>query len=668
MNIKVSDKWLREYLHTNASSQEIARLLSLCGPAVESLEKVGQDYVYDIEVTNNRIDQFSVIGIAREAVAILKNNGYKAILNFSVQAFPDTKNPTVNVKIKDPKQLLKRIMSVAMDNVLVKPSPDYIQDRLNKAGIRPLNNLIDITNYVMLELGQPTHVFDLDKIKTNLLNVRFAKPNEQIETLDGKAYRLGSNDVVIDDGTGRIIDLPGIIGAKNSMVDTKTKRILFLTQINNPLTIRKTSMAYGIRTLAATYNENNPDGITAINALYRAIELFQKIGKGRVASQIYDINTLSKLKKQISIKPKDICQYINTQINDTQIIGILRDLGFDLVKPKNETLTFDVPSYRQKDINIKEDLIEEVARIFGYHNIPSVLPPFAYISDPYLRQFNKVVETENITKRFLTNIGFFEMYNYSMISHKTNDLFNFEKSIAMINPMSQDLVCFRQALAPSLVINAQQNNLEKDLSIFELANIYVPQKNSLPDERLTLGLIIKGNYFKLKGILEALFKLGHISSVVYKNSTDKSFLDKNQAVSLHLGQEYLGYLGVLSKNLQYQFGIKFEVSLLELDFKLFAKFFKTEIPLKTLENTTPVIEDITYRPNSQYNWDTLIGLLKKQFSQIIKIEFLNVYQDYISMRIYTNVNSGKSILPQITKYLETALKITTKRLKADKNK
>ena len=666
MNIKISDNWLREYLKTEASPVDIAKLLSLCGPNVEYLVKAGEDYVYDIEITTNRVDQFSVLGIAREAAAILNNNGFKAEFIQPKIILPKIERNFVNLEISDKNNLVKRILAVVLTGVKVGESPTFIKDRLTKAGVRPLNNLVDITNYVMLEFGQPTHVFDLDRVKTNKLILRNAKKGEEIETLDRKKYLLNSEDVVIDDGTGKIIDLPGISGTSNSVVNKQTTRLIFFTELNYPLKIRRTSMTHGIRTLASTYNENEPDAVTAQNAFYRGIELFKQIVKATPTSQVYDINKQEQKEKLIGITVEDITNYINTKLEKAKIIGILKDLGFSYRQEKNNELIFAVPAYRQKDINIKQDIVEEVARIYGYHNIKSVLPPFSYTSDPYIRAFSEKIEVEKTVKQFLSNIGFFEMYNYSMISKKLSETYGFKDSLCMINPMTVDLACFRQSLVPSLILNAKVNSQEKDLAIFELANIYLPKKDSLPNEKSTLSLLYQNNYFNLKGIFEALLHLGYIENVSYKNCQKYNFLEKDRAVEIYIDNKYLGFLGEVSKKVQHQLGIMKNLSVLELDFNLLTKYFQTQTPLSPGSKTTPIIEDITYKQSSKYNWLEVTTRLKKEFKDILKIEYLNKYENYISMRVYTV--SNESILAKITAFLEQDLSIVTKRLKDDKNK
>ena len=357
MNIKITHNWLKEYLETDTNPEEIQKYLSLCGPSVERFEKRGNDYIYDIEVTSNRIDTASVYGIAREAAAILPRFNIKARLKPFQLTEPKKINNPLPLSINDSSHLCKRILAIVIDNVQVAPSPHYIRDRLHAANIRSLNNLVDITNYVMTEIGYPTHVFDYDRIHTQKFILRYAKQNEEIITLDKKKYHLNEEDIIIDDGTGRVIDLPGIMGTDNSVVTSKTKRVIFFMESNNPQAIRKSSLRYGIRTVAATINEKSPDPETAKLALLRGIDLFQKIAKGTVASNIIDLYPALQKIHTIDLSHEFINERIGVELRKDSIDQILKNLQFT-IEYKTETI-FSVtpPSYRALDITIPEDIV-----------------------------------------------------------------------------------------------------------------------------------------------------------------------------------------------------------------------------------------------------------------------------------------------------------------------
>ena len=301
MNIKITHNWLLEYLETDATPQEIQKYLSLSGPSVESVTKVGNDYVYDIEVTSNRIDMASVFGIAQETQAILPQFGKKAKLLFNplnsyrfpvILASP-VKSGTrpeslLKIKISD-KKLCSRFTAIILDNIKISPSPEFISKRLQLCGIKSINNVVDISNYLMLSLGQPVHVFDYDKIGKATMILRESKKGEKITTLDKKEIILPGGDIVIEDGGGKIIDLCGIMGGLNSAVNEKTKKIILFVQTYNPQKIRRTSMLSGQRTVAATYFEKGLDEERVEPTTIYGVELLEKYAGAKMASQIYDI-------------------------------------------------------------------------------------------------------------------------------------------------------------------------------------------------------------------------------------------------------------------------------------------------------------------------------------------------------------------------------------------
>jgi phenylalanyl-tRNA synthetase beta chain len=507
MNIKITYNWLLEYLDTNATPYDIQKYLSLCGPSVESVEKAGDDYVFDIEITSNRIDTASVIGIAREACVILNRFGIKSKLKNVIIPKPNNVIDTLPLIITDENKLCFRVVSVVMDDVTIKDSPKYIKDRLEAVGIRSLNNIIDITNYVMIEYGHPTHVMDYDRIKTGKLIIRRAKKGESSITLDGKKHNLDEKDVIADDGTGRIVDLLGIMGCENSVVTPDTQRVVLFIESNNPHIIRHTSMKLGIRTVAATYDDKQVDSELTGVALNRLIQLFDDLAEAKIASKLIDIYHEPKKPKSVSLKESDIERLIGVKIPKKESIEILSNLGFRLISEKNDLLAFQIPSFRSHDISIKEDLIEEVARVYGYYNIPSVLQPNIYIEQP--KEMEDIFVFQNKIKTFLKHLGLNEVINYSMVSK--DQLINFELDLKdhlrLSNTLSKDIEYLRTSLMPSLFKNIKDNSGKKDvLRLFEIAKVYLPKKGDLPDEIYKVGIAVNTDYSDLKGIIEAIYK------------------------------------------------------------------------------------------------------------------------------------------------------------------
>ncbi|MFH0943133.1 MAG: phenylalanine--tRNA ligase subunit beta [Candidatus Beckwithbacteria bacterium] len=522
MNLKFTHSWLSDFLSTDASPKQIAECLSLCGPSVEKLTQIKNDYLYELEVTTNRIDMMSVFGIAREAMAILPQFGFKAKLFLPELAKLNSLKKSLPIKIIDKQSACRRILAIVLDNVSVKPSSPKIKARLEAAGIRSLNNLVDVTNYVMTEIGHPTHVFDYDRLQTKTLVLRYSQKGEKITSLENKTYALPGDDIVIDDGTGRIIDLPGIIGTSNSVVTDSTKRILFFLETNDAVKIRRTSMNLGIRTLAATYNEKWVDPETALTALKRGIHLFQTLANARIASSIIDLYPQPIKPKSVSVSQQLISNRLGIDLTSIQIINILNSLGFEVnCQPKTKLYLIKVPANREKDINLPEDIIEEVARIYGYHRLPSFIMPTAIPTNYPATDFN----LEYQLKTWLAGIGLNELYTNSLISETLalQSGYKLSQHLKIKNALSTDWLYLRRSLIPSHQQALNSHQPTDFLGFFEIANIYQPQTNKLPLE--TLQLIISSNksYSVLKGILDFLFNKLHLE-VEFKPEGEKALI------------------------------------------------------------------------------------------------------------------------------------------------
>lgn len=643
MKILIPDSWLREYLETKANPAKIAECLSLCGPSVEKVYQKNGETIYEIEVTTNRVDMMSVRGIAREAAAILPRFGLKAVYR---EEKPETVKiqPATKVEINDPQRLCRRIIGVVMDNVKLSSSPKFISQRLNAVAIRSLNNLIDITNYVMTETGQPTHVFDFDRIKTGKLFLRKAKKGEKIITLEDKEYELPGEDIVIDDGTGRIIDLPGIIGTANSVVTSKTKRILFFTENNHPQKIRNTSMKLGIRTVAATINEKDVDPELTKTAILKGISLFKKYSKARVASKIIDLYPNPYKEKTIILNPDRLKKYLGVVLSKNEVKNILEPLGFSVKTDSRDYFNVRVPSLRANDVSIPEDLIEEVARIYGYHHLPSLMPSGQLPPKTSSFKFN----LEKIIKNTLVNWGFTETYTYSMQSQKQiEDCFMKTRNhLKITNPLSEEWVYLRRSLVPSLLSVINQNqDLSKEIKIFELSNVYPKIDRDLPEESPRLTLVTNGkNYLILKGIIEALCKKLSINET-YKEPYKLSAYWKSgstAAIFENSKNLLLGFLGEIKPEATKKFGLKDGVFVANLDFKNLLKVATNKKTYTPIARFPPVIEDFTFVVKPKTYLQNLIQLIKKSSLIIKSVALIDHYKDSRTLRV-TYQNSKKNL-------------------------
>lgn len=617
MDILIPDNWLREFLDTKADSVDIGKYLSLCGPSVQKIEKKNSDYIYHVEITTNRVDSAGVYGFAREAFAILPQFGIKANLK---QPKFKTNQPFANkvdyLDVKVDTQLCPRFTAILIKNIKQKPSPSVIQNRLRDVGLKPINNIVDISNYIMHELGQPVHTFDYDKIKNRKMILRKSKSGERLTTLDGKTHILPGNDIVIEDGEGRLIDLAGIMGGFNSAVDYKTKNVLLFVQTYNPVNIRSTAMRLSHRTEASSLFEKGLDAETVTLGIKRGIDLFVELAGGSPANKILDIYKNPFKPKSVKLNHSYIENYLGSKIEKKTVAKILKSLGFTAIY-KNNQLTTCPPSFRANDINIPEDIIEEIARIYGYHNIPSILmagelpqkledSPFAF---------------ENKIKTILKSYGGIELYNISLVPKSYVNT----KALSLSNPLGSDTKYLRTSLLPSL-LNSMTNNLgiKESLLLFELANIYIPKKNSLPDERSMLGAIFNNDFREAKGFVEAMLEELNIDYKLIPKDAKYFAASKRVVIKNKKGSSTMGQLGVLEEGYVY---FEFEVEKLRTLHNPISSY-------KTIPKYPAQIEDITLVLPERTRVGDVIQLIKSTSKYVSYVELTDIFKNSYTFRTW----------------------------------
>ncbi len=637
MNIQILDSWLREHIKTAAKPNEIAKVLSLSSVSVERLEKTGEDYLYDIEVTTNRVDLMSVVGIAREASAALTQNGFKAEFIEKTKG-PLKTGPNELLNIEIDKNLVNRVTAAILD-VKVDKSPNKIVYRLEKSGIRALNNLIDVTNYIMRELGHPAHVFDYDRLGKKIV-IRESFQGETITTLDNKTHILKGGDIIATDGNGRIIDLLGIMGLENSVVTNNTKRIVLFFDNNNPKKIRRTSLGLGIRTEAAILNEKNVDPELITPTIQRGIELYERYATGKLVGNIVDIYPNKPLVVTVKARKKRISQIIGVEIDDKTIIQILEKLSFK-VRVKKEILEVTIPSFRAQDITIEEDIIEEVARIYGYDKIPNFLPPITGKSPLNLQDSD--FYWENRIKDSMKYWGFSEVYTYSMVSE---DLFEGpnETAVKILNPLSEDHVYMRSTLVPSL-LEVARNNYFEPIKLFEIANVYIKRSNNLPNEKLRLaGVIKKENkalFFEAKGVVESLFEDLGITSFEFKKRSGGG-----TGADVFIGDRQAGNIELLEENI-----VNFE-----LEFDRIIEMATTRKVFTPIPQYPPIIEDIRIEQQEVTEYQKIVNLIASISPIIVNVKLIDEYDNKKTFRItYQDKNrslSNEDVIPIRGKLIE----------------
>ena len=615
MNILIPHSWLRDFLKTKASVRQIADCLSLAGPSVERVHKVGKDSVYDLEVTSNRVDLMSVYGIAREAAAILPQFGYKAKL-----IKPNLKKLKVKTKldfkIQNDPSLCFRILAVKLSDIKLARSPQWMQDRLTKVGIRPLGNAIDITNYVMWETGHPLHAFDFDRLTTKTIHVREAKKNEKLTTLDNKTYTLHGGEVVFDNGQGEIIDLPGIMGTANSVITKDTRNVLLWIESVDPKKIRQASMTHGIRTQAAVLNEKSVDPELGFVAILRAIELFLEITTGKIASELVDIYPKKSSAKKIHTDIKFIETKLGISLKKEEVKKILERLDLTTAWQGNKFLV-RIPSFRANDIKLPEDIVEEVARIYGYFKLPSKLMATALPDHN-----NDKFDFEKRVKEIAVRHGGYEVYTLSFAERKDVS----KGAIEIKNPLGEDTRFMRTSLRPSLASAIDVNMNEKEsFWLFEMANVYLPvSTNSLPNEKMMFAGIMKNfDYREAKGIVESILESLNIE-YQFKLGLAKGFVG-NSLLEIRVKNKLLGTIGLLNDDK----GVYFEFSMEELE------KCAVQVSSYSLENKYPAqIEDLTFVLPEKTLSGSVFEKVIKIDNRISRTELVSVHENAHTYRVW----------------------------------
>ncbi|MBI3577571.1 phenylalanine--tRNA ligase subunit beta [Candidatus Gottesmanbacteria bacterium] len=688
MNLLVPDSWLREFLVTKASPEKIKEYLSLCGPSVERMHKENGEVIYDIEVTSNRPDSMSILGIAREAAAILPRFGIAAKLvnnPYAIHSTPLKVQPLKGKKlnIQTDSQLNPRWTSVVIDNIKVGSSPAWLKKRLETTGIRSLNNIIDITNYIMRAYGQPVHAFDyhqvLPKNGIPTMLLRASKKGERVETLDGKMRVLPGNDIVIEDGSGRLIDLCGIMGAENSAVKSSTKTIVLFMQTYNPVNIRRTTMSLAHRTEAASLFEKGLDSELVYPSIVKGIQMVEQIAGGTVASKIYDIYPKPFKPYAVSVSKEKLMAYMGISLRDTEIANILTPLGFKCkivipgstrnpssssragsrLKGRDDTvITVQVPSFR-RDIEIDVDVIEEIARMYGYHNIkpklPSTEPPMV-IPDPTL-------SWEEEIKIRLRDWGYTETYTYSMISEELMGLFGLDKkkSYKIANPLSNEWVYMRPSLWPSLLTAVKQNlNYQSELTLFELSMIYEYRPNDLPNEKPVLLVCKTGNsFYELKGLAETLLKLFGIEEKAQPTKQYDWYSDRQLTYGAY------GSLGEAHPRLLDKLTIKVPVTILELDFAKLVADAKPQKKYVPIPKFPPSYEDLALVVGPNTHIGPMIDALKTIDPLVVDVSLLDSYENIRTLHV-TYLSPEKNLTTEdIRPIREKLLKVAQEKFNAN---
>ena len=537
-------------------------------PGDDAIEALGlHDAVVEYEITSNRVDCFSMIGMAREAAATYGLPFHPPIVPGTVKGGDVTNYASVEVEATD---LCPRYCARVVKNLKIGPSPKWMRERLASQGVRSINNLVDITNYVMEEYGQPMHAYDLDTIADHKIIVKRAKDGDKFVTLDGQERNLDSNVLMICDGE-KEIGIAGIMGGENSMVTDHISTLLFEAACFDGTNIRLSSKRIGMRTDASAKFEKGLDPNLALEAINRACQLIEELGCGEVVEGVIDIYPNPVEPWKLPFEPAKMNHLLGMEIPEELMLQYFERLGLSYDMNTNE---LTIPTFRQ-DLHCMADLAEEVARLYGYDKLPATLPRGEATVGK--KQFHMLVE--DVARDVCENNGFSGGMTYSFESPKVYDKLlipqdsDIRKAIVISNPLGEDFSIMRtislNGMITSLATNFNRRN--KDARLYEIGNIYLPKQlplTELPEERkmLTLGMYGQCDFFNMKGVLEELFeKLGLYHAFTYNPKGGYPFLHPGRQAAIQNGEDVIGYIGQLHPEVVDNYNMKGEVYVAVVD-------------------------------------------------------------------------------------------------------
>ncbi len=655
--MKISYNWLREYVDVKNSAKQAAQWLTMAGLEVTAIEEKGKDSILEIEVTTNRPDWLSVIGVGRELSAVtgkrLKMPKVPAILPALAR------DKQVTVELED-KVLCPRYTARVIDGIKVSSSPQWLKDHLEAIGVRPINNIVDITNFCLFELGQPMHAFDYDKLTGKKIIVRKAKKGEEIITIDGVKRALDNEMLIIADEK-RPMAVAGVMGGRDTEVTENTKTILLESAYFDPISVRKTQRKLALSTNSSYRFERGVDLGMVLFASNRAAKLIAENCGGKIGI-LKDAGTKAIRTNSIRLSVDKVNKTLNLNLSPIAVKKILVSLVLDVAGTQSE-LKVGVPSFRS-DLKDKEDLIEEVARIYGYDKIPATIPKMVGHSDRKAYQ-RKI---EEITRDFLVGHGLDEVVTYSLMDKRdlTNARFqDNDKVVAITNPLSSQQEIMRPILAPGLLTTARFNINRKleDIKIFELSKVYLKAGEKEYREEVKLGILVSGrarntwrqrsdaDFFDLKGILEALFELLDVKNYRYiSQASDIS--SGSRSAKIIAGDSEVGFIGEVRRDVLNNFDIKKEVFLCEIRFEELLKSVSIDRKTAPLAKFLPATRDISVVVDKGVCIADLLGVIRAAGGEILRAA--EVSDEYFGNQI----PSGKRGLTFSIEYLSKGKQLT----------
>ncbi len=661
--MRVSFDWLKDFVKINATPEAVAERLTMLGLEIEALERIDGDVVFEVNVTPNRPDCLSIIGIARELSA-----AYGIPLTFpDLNVVSESKELDFNVEILE-SNLCRRYAGRLVHNLKVGPSPDWMKKRLEKCGIRSINNVVDVTNYVLLEFGHPLHAFDLSTLKGHLIRVGTPKvtsglSNMKFTTLDGAEREISAETLLIWDAE-RPVAIAGVMGGGDTEVTEKTTDIFIESAHFEPTSIRRTSRALGLKTEASYRFERGTDLKALKKALDRAAILMHEVAGGTIYGKI-DIYPKRFHPKEIIVRYERINKVLGVDLSAQEILGCLNGLGLEIDEQGTAGFKVKVPPFRN-DITMEVDIIEEVARLYGYDKIPAQLPKASLGADSR-KEILSAQGIKSDMRESLLKSGFYEAINLSFMGAHELDLLSIpgddtrRNLVQVRNPLREEDAYMRTTLLPALIRNLVHNLARgnRELRLFEMSKAFIGiDRNSLPEEKERIaGLYYREknktlykdetpDFFVVKGILDAMLEGIGISGCSYVRS-DEPFLHPGRSADIMIGGSKAGFIGELSPAVIEALDIKAQrpsVIVMEMDLAAIISRSKRDAVYKPLPKYPFVERDTAIIVDAGLQAAEIIGHLKSYPSTIIEdVSIFDIYHG-------GNIGTGKKSIAFNVRY------------------
>ncbi|MCF7870668.1 MAG: phenylalanine--tRNA ligase subunit beta [Candidatus Omnitrophica bacterium] len=618
--MKFSLNFLKQFVEIKVSAKELADKFTSAGLEIENLKKISEDWVFDAEVTTNRYDWLSILGIAQEAAAVLGKN---IKINYpKIKIKPGLTEISISAEDKkDCPYYLARVI----EGIKVAPSPDWLKKLVVNCGMASVNNIVDITNYCMLKWGNPLHAFDKDKIEGDIC-IRRAKDKEEFVGIDQKRRVLSKENLIIADSK-KTIALAGVIGAKNTEVTSSTENIFLEAAKFSPITVRRSRRHLGLDTESSYRFERRVSEFFLDYASQEAADLIEELAKGKFSG-------FKKIGKKTEKQPKDITiglakmkNYLGTDFKINKVKKILKTLNFKIQKSTTDKIKVK-PALSRFDIEKEVDVYEEFARIYGYGRIKAKIPFLKKSQKDFslLGREEKFWEFKNKIRSFVSLSGFSEIITYSIESKEELSLFTEESGLELKNPLRRQEDSLRPVLSLGMikVVKHNLNRGKSNLNIFEIADVYQKNKNSLKEKPfLSLGISgEKTRFFLLKGQVLAILNYLNIKSVQFKESKKKSF---SNALEVVVKGEVVGFLGKINKKEKEKFGLKEDLFISELDLRLLEKY-KRDKKFKPFSRFPAVWRDISLAIEEKIKFKEVRRIIEKEGQYLADLAVIDSYQ------------------------------------------